>query len=344
MQRGRPVVKPRDLHGTLRRLWALTRGHRTGLGWILALSGLASASAILSPLVIGRAVTALDGGHPVGALLALLLGVYLCDWLARFLQQFLMAGLGQRVIHFLRTVLFSAMENLPLASFDRRRHGELMSRLTNDVDNISTTISNSLTQMLTYFFTITGIFIIMMPKKDGLAVLRALRAQGDVTPVLMLTAKAEVEDRVAGLEQGANDYLTKPFSGKELAARIHAMLRTREELAPQKIYLSNVCANREELALEGPGGSVRLSVREFLLLELLTRSPGKPLTRAEAVEKLWSGEGDEAAAEINADYLRHKLRAVGAGVRLTETEDGVWRLESAPPDGSCGQKAFASPA
>jgi len=185
---------------------------------------------------------------------------------------------------------------------------------------------------------------IMMPKKDGLAVLRALRAQGDVTPVLMLTAKAEVEDRVAGLEQGANDYLTKPFSGKELAARIHAMLRTREELAPQKIYLSNVCANREELALEGPGGSVRLSVREFLLLELLTRSPGKPLTRAEAVEKLWSGEGDEAAAEINADYLRHKLRAVGAGVRLTETEDGVWRLESAPPDGSCGQKAFASPA
>jgi len=169
MQRGRPVVKPRDLHGTLRRLWALTRGHRTGLGWILALSGLASASAILSPLVIGRAVTALDGGHPVGALLALLLGVYLCDWLARFLQQFLMAGLGQRVIHFLRTVLFSAMENLPLASFDRRRHGELMSRLTNDVDNISTTISNSLTQMLTYFFTITGIFIIMLRLSPVLA-------------------------------------------------------------------------------------------------------------------------------------------------------------------------------
>lgn len=89
-------------------------------------------------------------------------GLYLSDWLVRFLQQFLIASIGQRIIHHIRTVLFSAMRQLPLAFFDRRQHGELMSRLTNDVDNISTTISNSLTQLLTYAFTIIGIFCIML--------------------------------------------------------------------------------------------------------------------------------------------------------------------------------------
>lgn len=157
-----PTVKPRDLKGTLVRLWKLTKGSRKGLGWILLLSALASASAILSPLVIGRAVNAVDAGDPVMVLLLLLAGLYISDWLVRFLQQFLMASIGQRMIHHIRTALFGAMKKLPLAFFDRRQHGELMSRLTNDVDNISTTISNSLTQLLTYVFTIIGIFCVML--------------------------------------------------------------------------------------------------------------------------------------------------------------------------------------
>ena len=157
-----PVVKPRDLKGTLVRLWKITKGRRKGLGWILALSALASASAILSPLVIGRAVNMVDTGHPVMTILLILTGLYLCDWLVRFLQQFLMASVGQKMIHHIRTTLFAYMKKMPLAFFDQRQHGELMSRLTNDVDNISTTISNSLTQLLTYGFTIIGIFCIMV--------------------------------------------------------------------------------------------------------------------------------------------------------------------------------------
>ena len=160
--RGKPVEKPKDLKGTLRRLWELTKGHRQGLGWILLLSAASSASAILSPLIIGRAVTAVDSGNPARMVLILLLGLYVCDWLVNFLQQFFMASIGQRIIHFIRVTIFSTMKKLPLSFFDRRQHGELMSRLTNDVDNISTTISNSLTQLLTYVFTIIGILGIMI--------------------------------------------------------------------------------------------------------------------------------------------------------------------------------------
>ena len=160
--RDRPVVKPKDLKGALFRLWALTKGHRKGLGWILLLSAFSSAAAILSPLVIGEAVNAVNGQNPVMMILLLLLALYIGDWLVRFLQQFFMASVGQRIIHNIRLTLFGVMKSLPLAFFDRKQHGELMSRLTNDVDNISNTISNSLTQLLTYGFTILGIFIIML--------------------------------------------------------------------------------------------------------------------------------------------------------------------------------------
>lgn len=144
------------------RLWKLTRGSRRGLGWILLMSALSSAASILSPLVIGRAITAVDSRSPALAVLLLLLGLYLGDWLVRFLQQFLMARVGQRIINQIRTAVFDAMKKLPLSFFDGRQHGELMSRLTNDVDNISNTISNSLTQLLTFCFTILGIFFIML--------------------------------------------------------------------------------------------------------------------------------------------------------------------------------------
>ena len=159
---GAPAEKPKNMKGTLHRLWILTNGHRKGLGWILLLSGLASGSAILSPLVIGNTVNAIDIGSPAVWLLALLLGLYVCDWLVRFLQQFFMASIGQKMILHIRISLFDAMKNLPLSFFDRRQRGELMSRLTNDVDNISTTISDSLSQLMMYGFTILGVLGIML--------------------------------------------------------------------------------------------------------------------------------------------------------------------------------------
>lgn len=160
--RGVPAVKPKDMKGTLVRLWKLTRGHRKGLGWILTLSALASGSAVLSPYLIGRIVNCIDNKAPGLKMLFILIVLYVGDWLIRFLQQFLMAGTGQRMILHIRTSLFEHMEKLPLSFFDTRQHGELMSRLTNDVDNISVTISDSLTQLMMYGFTIIGIFCVMV--------------------------------------------------------------------------------------------------------------------------------------------------------------------------------------
>ena len=170
--RGRPVVKPKDMKGTLLRLWALTRGQKKGFGWLIGLSAVSSASAIFSPLLIGKAVNEIDGESPVIRLLLLLAALYLSDWLVRFLQQFFMASFGQKLILHIRRCLFGKMKHLPLAFFDRRQHGELMSRLTNDVDNISTTISDSLTQLMTYGFTVLGVLGIMLylsPPLTGIA-------------------------------------------------------------------------------------------------------------------------------------------------------------------------------
>ncbi len=160
--RGVPAVKPKDMKGTLVRLWQLTAGHRKGLGWVLLLSALASGSAVLSPYLIGRVVNCIDSGNPGILLMAALAALYLGDWLIRFLQQFFMATIGQRIILHIRKSLFAHMEKLPLSFFDTRQHGELMSRLTNDVDNISATISDSLTQLMMYGFTIVGIFFVMV--------------------------------------------------------------------------------------------------------------------------------------------------------------------------------------
>ncbi len=160
--RGGVVVKPKNMKGTLIRLWKLTKGQRKGLGWILVLSAFASGASILSPFVTGRAVTAVSDGDTVLWILVLLTGLYLSDWLVKFLQAFFMASIGQRVIHHIRRTLFGWIKTLPLSFFDLHRHGELMSRLTNDVDNISTTISNSLTLLMTYGFTVVGIFVMML--------------------------------------------------------------------------------------------------------------------------------------------------------------------------------------
>jgi ATP-binding cassette subfamily B multidrug efflux pump len=160
--RGSVVVKPKNMKGTLVRLWMLTKGKRNGLWIILLLAALGSASAILSPYITGKVVTMISGGNAIAGILLCLTALYVGDWLIKFLQQFLIASIGQNVIYYIRKTLFDKVIILPLAFFDRRQHGELMSRLTNDVDNISITISNSLTLLLTHGFTIIGILIMMI--------------------------------------------------------------------------------------------------------------------------------------------------------------------------------------
>ncbi|HPE95554.1 MAG TPA: ABC transporter ATP-binding protein [Bacillota bacterium] len=154
--------RPKDMKGTLRRLWTLTKGHRQGLGTVMLLSAFACAAVIIPPLVIGKTIEAIEGGSAARALTAALAAVYICDWLARFLQQYLMAAAAQRLVYRIRSALFASMIKLPLSFFDKHRHGELMSRLTNDVESISTTLSNSLSQLMTYSFTVVGIFAVML--------------------------------------------------------------------------------------------------------------------------------------------------------------------------------------
>lgn len=167
MGMGRPgrnmqVVKPKNMKGTLLRLWKLTKGHRKGFGWMLFLSALVSGSAVLSPYLIGEVVNLINEAQPAFSVLVLLVSLYVSDWLVRFLQQFFMASVGQRLILHIRRTLFAKIKDLPLSFFDSHRHGELMSRLTNDVDNISTTISDSLSLLLTYIFTILGVLTVML--------------------------------------------------------------------------------------------------------------------------------------------------------------------------------------
>lgn len=168
MSRTMVVVKPKNFKGTLYRLWVLTKGHRRGLPTILILSGLSSLTAILSPYVTGNAVSAIKAGDPLKFVLFELTLLYIAEWFIKFSQQFLMASVGQRIIHFIRETLFSKIKTLPLSFFDKHQHGELMSRLTNDVDNISTTISSSLTMLLTNVFTILGVLVMMILLSPGL--------------------------------------------------------------------------------------------------------------------------------------------------------------------------------
>jgi two-component system response regulator QseB len=148
-----------------------------------------------------------------------------------------------------------------------------------------------------------------LPKKDGLAVLRNLRARGERVPVLVLTARDSVSDRVTGLDAGADDYLVKPFSLEELAARIRALLRRDAGRAEPLVRVGAVTLNpaTREVALDGK--PVALSAREYALLEALAARPGAVLSRAQLEEKLygWGQEVESNTVEVYIHSLRRKF-------------------------------------
>lgn len=170
---------------------------------------------------------------------------------------------------------------------------------------------------------------IMMPKKNGLEVLRELRAQGVSTPVLMLTAKAEVEDRIMGLDLGADDYLTKPFSMGELLARIRAITRRKSEFSPNLLTSGNLSLNRETFELSVGGNSLRLGNKEFQMMEMLMSNPGRLISTEQFMERIW---GYETEAEINVvwvyiSYLRKKLLNLGAKLEIKAVRGVGYTLE-----------------
>ena len=170
---------------------------------------------------------------------------------------------------------------------------------------------------------------IMMPKVDGLTVLKTIRQKGSRIPVLMLTAKAEIDDRVAGLDLGANDYLTKPFAPPELLARIRAMTRTQVEQTDSVLRLGNIQLDTSSYELSSPSGSFRLANKEFQMMELLLRNPRQLIPTERFLEKIWGYDSD---AEINVvwvyiSYLRKKLSALDADVSIKAARNAGYSLE-----------------
>ncbi len=170
---------------------------------------------------------------------------------------------------------------------------------------------------------------IMMPKVDGITVLKEIRSKGNLIPVLLLTAKSEIDDKVLGLDAGANDYLTKPFHSSELLARIRAMTRTQASHANSQLKLGNVTLDRATFELSTPTGSFRLANKEFQMLELLMSNPKNLISSERFMEKIWGYDSD---AEINVvwvyiSYLRKKLTALHADIQIKATRNSGYSLE-----------------
>ncbi len=169
---------------------------------------------------------------------------------------------------------------------------------------------------------------IMMPKMDGLTVLKKVRESGNRIPVIMLTAKSEIEDKVLGLDLGANDYLPKPFDSRELVARIRAVTRGNTE-TDSKLHLGNISLDRTTFELSSPGGSFRLTNKEFQLLEYFMANPKRVLSTEQIMAKVW---GYDSESEINVvwvyiSYLRKKLTAIGANIQIKASRNAGYYLE-----------------
>ena len=168
---------------------------------------------------------------------------------------------------------------------------------------------------------------IMMPKKDGLEVLKDIRSRGINTPVLLLTAKAEVDDRVTGLDMGADDYLTKPFSMKELLARVRTMLRHHADYNVRELTVADVTLHSDSLEMVCQN-AIRLSIREFELMEILMRNPDKELSTEFLISKVWATEpgADADTVWLYISYLRRKLVSISSRVEIAGEHRGSFRL------------------
>ncbi len=175
-----------------------------------------------------------------------------------------------------------------------------------------------------------AILDIMMPKMDGITVLKKLRAGGNSVPVLLLTARSGVDDRVLGLDSGADDYLGKPFAMKELLARIRAMTRRQSEVASTVLSLGNITLDRNTFTLGAGEKSLRLANKEYQMLEMLMANPGQIISAERFMEKVWGYDSD---TEINVvwvyiSYLRKKLAGIGADVQIKAVRNQGYSLLS----------------
>lgn len=171
---------------------------------------------------------------------------------------------------------------------------------------------------------------VMMPKMSGIDVLCTMRQMGISTPVMLLTAKGEVSDKVEGLNAGADDYLAKPFAMPELIARVGALVRRSGEIVPDELSLGNITLNRSSYELSSESGAIRLSKKEYLMMEMLMKSKDRPISTENFMTRIW---GYDSEAEINIvwvyiSYLRKKLSALNADIQISALRGRGYVLEA----------------
>ena len=174
-----------------------------------------------------------------------------------------------------------------------------------------------------------AILDIMMPKMDGLTVLRKIREAGNSVSVILLTAKAEIDDRVAGLDCGADDYLTKPFSMKELLARIRAMTRRKAETTDSVLTFEDISLDRSTYVLSCGNEEVRLASKEYQTLEMLMSNPKQIISVDQFMDRIWGFDSDTElnVVWVNISYLRKKLSSLNSCVSIKATRGLGYSLE-----------------
>lgn len=170
---------------------------------------------------------------------------------------------------------------------------------------------------------------IMMPKMDGLSVLKQIRKEGCFIPIIMLTAVSGVDNKVTGLDLGADDYLTKPFSTKELLARIRAITRRHEDLTSSVLTFEDLSLNRSTYELSCKGNHIKLSNKDFQIMEMLMVTPGQIISTEQFMDKIWGYDSD---AELNVVWvyisnLRKKLTGLQSQVSIKATRNLGYSVE-----------------
>ena len=172
---------------------------------------------------------------------------------------------------------------------------------------------------------------VMLPKLDGLGVLQQLRQESITTPVLLLTVRATIEDKVLGLDAGADDYLTKPFAFEEFVARVRALLRRRAETAPPILQVADLALDPARRVVSRGDNKIDLTPREFALLDYFMRNPGRVLTRTMIANRVWDYTFDTTTnvIDVYVNYLRKKIDA-GHHTKLLHTVRGVGYVMKVP--------------
>lgn len=175
-----------------------------------------------------------------------------------------------------------------------------------------------------------AILDIMMPKMDGLEVVKKIRAEGNHIPVIFLTARSELDDKILGLDTGADDYLTKPFAMKELLARLRAITRRSGEVADNVLTFKDLSLDCSSYTLSCGDKNVALPNKEFQMMEMLMRNPGQIFSQDRFMDHIWGLDTDTdlSVVWVYISYLRKKMQSIGSGVKIKATRNVGYSLES----------------